>query len=271
MIKGGIVMMTTKYVAGSIFYLPDRFCLQEKFKSHNYLILGKSPSKLGFIQAMSITSMKNKEVEMEVPILLCNNMISYVVPQNIQSFFDADIDLTQYKGIISDTDIISKKEFLQLLLDIYLDGLGMGEKSHDEVKNRYDTYCEAFFKRNKNAIEYRYKDEIKPVPHQKVENKNGNILASESTTGSESINRIIVPKSVSDQVRQIEAERFDKLHTPAKNWADKELLQFLNVMDTHKRDRQFKLEFTGFDNPRQITDKTYEVRKEARKRKLVDA
>lgn len=61
----------------------------------------------------------------------------------------------------------------------------------------------------------------------------------------------------------------NKIHTNAKTWTDKELLQFLSVIDSNRGNQQFKLEFTNYQTPRQVVDKTYEVRTEARKRNLI--
>ena len=263
--KGGLVMMTTKYAQGSVYYLPDRFSANQSWVSHNYLILGKSPCKMGFVQAMSITSMRNKEVSMEVPIILCNNLISYVVSENVQSFLDKDIELSQYRGSIVDTDVISKKDFLQLLRDIYLDGLGLGIISHDQVKERYEEYCEKFFAIHKDVKEFRNNDNIKDI--QSKFTKSSDELADGVST--ESFNQIIIPDDVRKQVTTIESDRIKKLHTHARNWTDKEILQFLSVMDSNKRNMQFKLEFTEFQKPRQVSDKTYEVRCEAKRRELI--
>lgn len=265
-------MMTTKYAPGTIFYLQDRFSTNQNHNSHNYLIMGKSPCKMGFIQAMSITSMKNKEIEMEVPILLCNNLISYIVPHNVQSFLDSDVELSQYKGQILDTELISKNSFLEMLMDIYLDGLNLGIKPHAEVKKRYESYCENFFNVYKESKEYRNRENSDNCQFQKkspvISPDNSNVeLDKKDNDGS--FNRIVISKEIKDQVALIETDRMNKIHTNAKTWTDKELLQFLSVIDSNRGNQQFKLEFTNYQTPRQVVDKTYEVRTEARKRNLI--
>lgn len=325
--------MTAKFSTGSVFCITDNKKLpsNEQYKCHNYIILGKSPHTLGFVQAMCITSMRDKDVEMEVPIVLTNNYISYVVPHNMHSFFDADITIQSYKGIITDTEIISRNDFLQLLRDIYLDGLGLCELSHAEVKAKYDTYCKAFFEAYKDAEEYRFKKDesredittteevttqnaterknLNPSKPAKVSRSNKykrsyeskadirmkreltrnssqiDITPEETSNNNNSgdndepvvyrsdslnsINTIKIPAEVTQAISNIEKTNADKIHTNPKTWSDTELLQFIQIMDSHKGDPQFRLDFTGFTIRRAVDDKVYAARKEARRRKLV--
>lgn len=297
--------MTQKYTPGSIFTLPDRLSYsqnsqmnQNQTQNHNYIVIGRSPYMLGLMQAMSITSMRNKAIEMEVPVLLCNNMISYIVPCNIFSFFDSEVMLQNYKGQITDTEIITKDDFIMLLRDIYLDGLGLGDIDHEKIKWRYDEYCSAFFEHHKNIKEYRDADSAGLVDN-KVDNKKENNrthvkkgkksfetkadlrmkkeIAKEDQISQyneyhdpdDTGNMIVIPDSIKQAIK--EKENIDMIHTSPKKWTDQQLVQFIAIMDAHKGDPQFRLEFTGFEEQRAVNDKVYAVRREARSRKLLVA
>lgn len=289
--------MTQKYTPGSIFMLPDRLNFSQNVEKHNYIIIGRSPYMMGFMQAMSITSMRNKEIEMEVPIMLCNNMISYIVPCNMYSFFDNEILLQNYRGQIVDSEIISKNEFIELLRDIYLDGLGLCDETHDNVKQRYNEYCSTFFEHHKDAKEYRdapptISSDTKNENHKKEDStvvksckksyeskadiRMKKEIAKEDEANEiydyheyhdpdDTKNTIIIP----DAVKQAIKEKTDMIHTSPKKWTDQQIVQFIAIMDAHKGDPQFRLDFTGFDEQRAVNDKVYAVRKEARSRKLV--
>ena len=241
---------------------------------------------------------------MEVPVLLCNNMISYIVPCNIFSFFDSEVMLQNYKGQIVDTEIISKDDFITLLRDIYLDGLGLGDEGHKDVQQRYNKYCAAFFEHHKNIKEYRDIDpaglvDNKLVTNKKEDNhvKKGNVKKGKKTFETKADlrmkkeiakeedqesqfnhdyhdpddtgNTIIIPDSIKQAIEEKEKENINTIHTSPKKWTDQQLVQFIAVMDAHKGDPQFRLDFTGFKEQRAVNDKVYAVRREARSRKLI--
>ena len=139
-----------------IFMMYDKYSTVEGSK-HNYIILGTNDNneRLGVLQCMAITSMRSKEIGTEVPILLSNDMVSYIVPYNIHSFDKNEIELKNFKGCITDTDQITKYEFMQLLVDLYADNLDLGLTDKEDVMSRYNAYCENFWKEHKDCVEFR--------------------------------------------------------------------------------------------------------------------
>lgn len=381
-------MISTNCDSGMIFLCQDK-CSTVTTSKHNYLILGinDSQEKLGLIQTMSITSMKDKEVKMEVPIKLCNDMISYVVPYNLHSFLSSDIDIRNYKGCLKDTNIISKNDFMKLLIDIYTDSIGINS-NHDEVVSRYNQYCDAFWEEYGYCKEYRdYEGEQKEaviaspqistpeIPNNQInsayrkkssyekrrnkskkkfiknkeeryEKKEIQKIMRESTgktevnskikedkvteiPTSESFNilsrgdltledmrrfnnkpRLISQwedKDILDFIRGYKEFGFSRLHymipdrwkchssmsscfskckeeatkrklnisnieyiiKPLKEWSDIELKNYLAIINNHKFDEDFQLEFTGFNNINQINQFTYKVKKEMSNRHLI--
>ena len=120
---------------------------------HNYIVLGinESHNCLKLIQMMSVTSMSNKEIHYEIPIKLGNDLVSYIIPYNIHSFLNQDIDMRNYKGCINNTEYCSKEEFLKLLLDLY--AYTNGINTDTDVIERYNNYCKEFWKRHSNCKE----------------------------------------------------------------------------------------------------------------------
>ena len=158
--KGDKIMVTKNGCEGLIFLLNDK-CSSSKDSKHNYLILGinEDHNNVGLVQCMSITSMHNKEITTEVPIVLSNGMVSYIVPYNIHSYSMDELDLHEYKGCITNTPYISKYEFMQLIIDLYADTLDFGLTNHRDIMRRYRKYCDSFWKNNEGITEFRdYKD-----------------------------------------------------------------------------------------------------------------
>jgi ribosomal protein L11 len=149
-------MVVKNSYEGMIFLLYDK-CSTVDGSRHNYLILGTNDNneKLGVLQCMAITSMRSKEIGIEVPILLSNDMVSYIVPYNIHSFSNSEIELKNFKGCISDVDFISRYEFMQLLIDLYADNMDYGLVDHDDVMQRYNDYCKEFWKQHPDCTEFR--------------------------------------------------------------------------------------------------------------------
>ena len=150
-------METSNCDVYQIFMCDDKCTSQNYDTRHNYLIIGvDEPCKgLGLVQAMSITSMHEKEVKIEVPVKLSNNLVSYILPYNIHSFKPKDFSNRDYKGTLRDTSYCTREEFVSLLMRLYIDSLGVNSVDHDEVMRDYHAYCEAFWENNQDSKEYR--------------------------------------------------------------------------------------------------------------------
>lgn len=138
---------------GSIYTLKDASSTSDH--GHNYIIISNNRNINKFVQAMPITSMKNKKVTIEVPIELSNSMISYIMPYNIQTFTNTELKVGKFRGVISDTDYITSKEFINLLMDIYLMETNIGDVDRNKVIIDYKNYCDKFWKYHNSKNEYR--------------------------------------------------------------------------------------------------------------------
>lgn len=141
-----------------IFMCDDKCSSQSYDTRHNYLIISVDDPEekgLGLVQAMSITSMQDKEVKLEVPIKLSNNLISYILPYNIHSFKAKDFSNRDYKGVIKDSSYCTREQFIQLLLKLYMYSLGIGGIDKEAVMKEYHDYCDEFWKNNKESKEFR--------------------------------------------------------------------------------------------------------------------
>lgn len=385
-------MVINSSCEGLIFLFRDKCVTNAEYNKHNYLIIGyNSNNRMSFAQCMSITSMSHKEINMEVPILLSNGMISYVVPYNIHSFQNNDIDLKNYKGCLSDNEFISKKDFIQLLVDIYADSLAPNQQNHDEVVERYKVYCNNFWKLHNDCAEFRtYKDEknskLTDTPteadapvisntneHYEYKNKFKKKLARNSRnkskrkenkrarkeynnmikelTGIRSVEEIkyeddetirdLIPlytdynkkrevilddlKSLNDaprnckefqddqlilfikgynkfsykELKSVIPHRWnapssfknfyysakkeanqrklrisygagmypnDKMNTSCTEWSTDELRHYVEIVDNHKKDKDFLIKFTGYDNINEVKERYYKVKKELTER-----
>lgn len=162
-------MEFTNVEVGQIFTIEDKHPSTPN-SMHNYLVISvpNEYKQLGLINCFSITSLRNKEVGMEVPVKLTNDMVSYIVPYNIHSFHPMDIKLKHYKGVITDTPIINKTEFINLLMMIYLDSLDINAIKHEYVTKAYLDYCDNFWSLYPNAIEFRNEHQSIAEDHNKV-------------------------------------------------------------------------------------------------------
>lgn len=134
-------------VPGMIFSLIDRRPVTSNaagtLPTHFYLVISVgSAACLQDIQCMSISSMRNKDITYELPIVV-NTTVSYVVPYNIVSFRRDDIKMEYYRGfLVGHPDLLSTDDFLKLCRDIYTDTLyGEIDKT---IKDRVSKYQKAF-------------------------------------------------------------------------------------------------------------------------------
>lgn len=166
-------MITKAFDKGMVFLCSDNFPKPgTQPMKHNYLIIGYTQGPLGMVQGMSITSMTNKDVQIEVPVKLCNEYVSYVVPYNLHSLNPADIELHNYKGTICDTERISKDDFIAMLRDLYLDHIGLGTRDHTAVMADYQLYCKNFWEEFKNVPEFRERKSASPITIANVSSSN---------------------------------------------------------------------------------------------------
>lgn len=140
-------MKSNYIVPGMIFSLVDRkpvsITAQGTLPMHFYLVISAgSEACLQDIQCMTISSMRNKDITYELPVVV-NDTVSYVVPYNIVSFRRDDVQIQYYRGFLSGNDkLLSTQDFLSLCRDIYTDALyGDIDKS---VKERISSYQKTF-------------------------------------------------------------------------------------------------------------------------------
>lgn len=157
-------MNVNQNLIGSIYTLNDAGSTSDC--GHNYIIISNNRNINKFVQAMPITSMKNKRVTVEVPIKLSNNMISYIMPYNIQTFTNTELKVGKYRGVITDTKYISSKEFINLLMDMYLMETKIGDVDKDKVMREYRNYCKNFWKCHTSDDEYRNNENVKSTDNE---------------------------------------------------------------------------------------------------------
>lgn len=149
-------MNVNQNLIGSIYTLRDASSTSDC--GHNYIIISNNQNINKFVQAMPITSMRNKKVTIEVPIKLSNGLVSYIIPYSIQTFTSTELKVGKFRGVISDSKYITSKEFINLLMDMYLAESNIGDVDKDKVINEYREYCDNFWKSHKNDTEYREVD-----------------------------------------------------------------------------------------------------------------
>ena len=156
-------MQTAKFTPGMIYLVKNQF--EEKIglqtTQHNYIVLGTimNGRNSGFqmVQAMNITSNpKNEEINGKVvPVLLSNGAISWILPYNIHSITFSDIEKGKFHGIIEDSEYCTVKRFVQMLIDLYNDELGLGFVDHDVIMKEYREYYDWFFEAHAGLKQYR--------------------------------------------------------------------------------------------------------------------
>lgn len=144
-------------IPGMIFSLVDRRPVTSTdvgtLPIHFYLVISAgSEACLQDIQCMSITSMRNKDITYELPVVV-NDTVSYVVPYNIVSFRKDDIQIQYYRGfLVGHPNVTTTEEFLKLCRDTYTDALyGDIDKS---IKDRIQAYQKAFLSVYKDVPRY---------------------------------------------------------------------------------------------------------------------
>lgn len=144
-------MKANRITQGQIYLLNNLFPAYPSDRpvpeKHNYIVISKEPkTDIGMVQVMEICSLRNREPIAEVPIVLENDCISYVIPYNIYSVRVKEIlNRGVFKGCIQDQPEISVMEFIKMLYLIYTDFLDLGDKEiHSKAINMYQDYCAIF-------------------------------------------------------------------------------------------------------------------------------
>lgn len=147
---------------GAVYLLQDtssEYLRTQDDRKHNYLIIAtkdvsSTKSTQGYIQCMCITSQQNHDVTWEVPIVMSNGTIGYVVPYNIFSYSTDEFSIDRFRGNLMDTEWGTIEDFIHLLMDIFLVTRKIKNNSK-KIKKRLDEYNEWFFKEYDEKKEYR--------------------------------------------------------------------------------------------------------------------
>lgn len=161
-------MNTRKITVGNIFKLSDHMDMTTEsgvITKHMYIVIGTPNQELGMYQLMCITSMRNKEVTMEVPIII-NDKVTYIVPYNIHSFSETELTHGEFIGSIEEDSMsnFTIKEFINMLLNLFYNKTD----TDNQTLLEYDYYCTEFQRVNKKIKEYRTGKEYKYSPLQAV-------------------------------------------------------------------------------------------------------
>ena len=137
----------------------------ESSHGHYYLVLGQyTDSNIGLVQCVCITSMYEKQITTEVPIVF-RGRISYIAPYNIFSFPTREFDNVSYSGgLMSSVNDGLVNEFIELIYDINKDCVlyrFMDEDFHKNVEKRYNAYMDSFYKNHKDLREYRFDKHVR--------------------------------------------------------------------------------------------------------------
>ena len=107
---------------------------------------------------MSITSNPQQGDDVSgkaVPVLLSNGAISWILPYNIHSISFNDMENGKFHGIMQDSSYCTTERFVQMLVDLYNDELGLGFINHDIMMKEYNDYCDWFYKEHEGFKTYR--------------------------------------------------------------------------------------------------------------------
>lgn len=185
------------YCPGMVFWANDDI-ISSSVQHHCYVVLGmaKQTGNLVRLQAMSITSMMDKEINLEVPIKLVNGQVSYIVPYTIFPIDPVKIDFRNFRGMITDNEFFTVKEFLQFLMALY--GSTIGVNPNDNIIKAYAEYSSWFWGKNPKALEYR-EGKNKEFIEKKIAGLKAGTTYSDGTIGS----KIIIPDEVISAISSV--------------------------------------------------------------------
>lgn len=140
---------------GAVYNLKDNvsaYADTTKESRHNYIVISGNNDR--FIQCMSITSMTNKEVTVEVPIVCNNGEVSYINPVNIHSMSTKSFYVSNFKGVISGS--MATNDFVNMLIELHAHYMLGGSVDDDcDVIKKYKNYVTKFWNEHKDSKEYR--------------------------------------------------------------------------------------------------------------------
>ena len=130
---------------------------------HNYIVVAEEPDeRFGTVQMMEITSLKGRDPIHEVPIVLENGCISYIVTCNIHSVRKKEIlNNGIFKGCLVDNPEIKAFEFVNMLIQMYcsINKFITSNRYTEVLQEEFRKYLEYF---NKNFGKYpRYSEQKK--------------------------------------------------------------------------------------------------------------
>ena len=146
-------MEVDKYLTtGAIYYVRDMVSSVsfDKGGRHQYLILatrdeGLIGNRQGYVQCMTITSMRNSAVLWEVPIIGNDGTIGYIVPYNIFSISSSEFVAQGFVGYISNSRWGTVEDFFRLLMDLYCTSRKLGNYDEEATLKKLNEYNEWFF------------------------------------------------------------------------------------------------------------------------------
>ena len=232
---------------GSVFHLDSERGGYNQFKKEDYghyYIVIKSPGRTGLArcQLMTITSMRNKEVAYELPVVM-NGEVSYIAPYNIYTYSEVDLTLKGYKGSITDEPYINKNDFIMLLMELYVlynSPYPLSDEYQKQIIMKYEDYCNNFWKSHSDKEEHRdpigedAKSEylpkfnnIRPDEPEKVKTEK---VVKEPKVKSTPVQTIVTSESVDDLIKKFKSLE-KRLPAKLSDWTTKNKTDFIKIVE----------------------------------------
>lgn len=203
-----------------MYILPDissEYLRSQTDKRHNYIIISTKNQSIirsgqGYVQCMCITSQKNHDVYWEVPIVMPNGTIGYVVPYNLFSYDSTEFQQQQFRGYLSDTDWGTCEDFIELLMEIYMVTRKIGPVNRKKVEKRLKKYNKWFSNEYADKVEYR------------------DITKSQDNTDEKEDGRIVTPMVIYRD-KSDEENHYDYVtEIPVREWSEEQLREFTELI-----------------------------------------
>lgn len=238
--KEEINMKANRITQGKIYLLNNLFPAYPSDRpvpeKHNYIVISKEPkTDIGMVQVMEICSLRNREPIAEVPIVLENDYISYVIPYNIYSVRVKEIlNRGVFKGCIWDQPEVSVMDFIKMLHLIYTDFLDLGDREiHSKAIKMYQDYCAIFNINYGHNLRYRDFSET-PVSMCRQSESGGYEKTTTTTKVKKKSNKVVI-KETKKKERRFNNGKFtgysyednmDRLDTLREMFAEKRPEEF---------------------------------------------